>query len=332
MQPRLSGTDSKSGPASAAERDEPEPVAQPLQRGAGHEDAPLEREDVVGRRCARRPSPAGRRRDRARSAPTLTSRNEPVPYVFLDMPGSTHACPKSAACWSPAIAADRDAQAEKRRRVGRPDRPGARLDRRAAPRAGCRRARRARDRNHRGRGRTGASGSRCSASVARTAPPVSRAMSQVSTVARADLAALRASGERRVLAEQPLELRGGEVRVEQQSGPAPDLRLLAAGAMLGADPGAAPALPDDRRGDRFERSPVEDDERLALVGDADRGRVAHRSRGAAPRTSRPPTPRAPMASCSTHPSCGCVTRTSRCARAAMWPSGLTSRQVVPEVP
>ena len=35
--------------------------------------------------------------------PRLTSTNEPVPYVFLVIPGSWHACPKSAACWSPAI-------------------------------------------------------------------------------------------------------------------------------------------------------------------------------------------------------------------------------------
>ena len=36
-------------------------------------------------------------------APTLVSTNEPVPYVFFVMPGSTHACPNSAACWSPAM-------------------------------------------------------------------------------------------------------------------------------------------------------------------------------------------------------------------------------------
>ena len=33
----------------------------------------------------------------------FVSTNDPVPYVFFVMPGSTHACPNSAACWSPAM-------------------------------------------------------------------------------------------------------------------------------------------------------------------------------------------------------------------------------------
>src|SRR5438270_13693258 len=36
-------------------------------------------------------------------APTFVSTNEPVPYVFFVIPGVTHACPNSAACWSPAM-------------------------------------------------------------------------------------------------------------------------------------------------------------------------------------------------------------------------------------
>ena len=31
------------------------------------------------------------------------STNDPVPYVFLVMPVSKHACPNSADCWSPAM-------------------------------------------------------------------------------------------------------------------------------------------------------------------------------------------------------------------------------------
>ena len=38
-----------------------------------------------------------------RSDPVCSRMKEPVPYVFLAMPTSVHAWPKSAACWSPAI-------------------------------------------------------------------------------------------------------------------------------------------------------------------------------------------------------------------------------------
>ena len=37
------------------------------------------------------------------SSPVFISMKQPVPYVFLAMPGSKQAWPKSAACWSPAI-------------------------------------------------------------------------------------------------------------------------------------------------------------------------------------------------------------------------------------
>ena len=35
----------------------------------------------------------------------LARTNDPVPYVHLASPGAKHACPNSAACWSPAIPA-----------------------------------------------------------------------------------------------------------------------------------------------------------------------------------------------------------------------------------
>ncbi len=37
--------------------------------------------------------------------PAFSSTNDPVPYVFLPIPGSVHAWPNSAACWSPATPA-----------------------------------------------------------------------------------------------------------------------------------------------------------------------------------------------------------------------------------
>ena len=38
-------------------------------------------------------------------SPTFISIKQPVPYVFLTMPFSRHACPNKEACWSPAMAA-----------------------------------------------------------------------------------------------------------------------------------------------------------------------------------------------------------------------------------
>jgi hypothetical protein len=37
--------------------------------------------------------------------PVFWSMKQPVPYVFLVRPASVHSCPKSAACWSPAMPA-----------------------------------------------------------------------------------------------------------------------------------------------------------------------------------------------------------------------------------
>src|SRR4029450_10116790 len=39
------------------------------------------------------------------AAPGLSSMKHPVPYVFFAAPGVRHACPNSAACWSPATPA-----------------------------------------------------------------------------------------------------------------------------------------------------------------------------------------------------------------------------------
>jgi hypothetical protein len=37
--------------------------------------------------------------------PVCINMKQPVPYVFFTMPGATQRCPKSAACWSPAMPA-----------------------------------------------------------------------------------------------------------------------------------------------------------------------------------------------------------------------------------
>ncbi len=271
MQPRLSGTDSKSGPASAAELDQPEPIAQPLKRGPGHEDAPLEREDVV------RADAPGDGREQTRSGvghrPADVDEEERAGAVRVLGHTGLDACLAEQGCLLVARdPADRRPDAEEGPWVCRADRPGARMDCRQDP------ERDAEERAELGveiaagevveegparvarvGGDDGARGEPCDE------PGVDRA--------RADLTAFGTCGQRSILTEQPLEFRCREVRVEQQPGPAADLRLLAAGAVLRADPRAAPALPDDGGCDRLERPAVEDHERLALVGDADRGRL-----------------------------------------------------------
>ena len=43
--------------------------------------------------------------DAIRFVPVFMSMKHPVPYVFFTIPGLRHACPKRAACWSPAMPA-----------------------------------------------------------------------------------------------------------------------------------------------------------------------------------------------------------------------------------
>ena len=73
--------------------------------------------------------------------------------------------------------------------------------------------------------------------------------------------------------EQPGDLAGGKIRIEQQPGLGPDLQLMAAGAQGFAHRGGAPVLPDDGVVDRLAGRPVPDHRRFALVADADAGDV-----------------------------------------------------------
>ena len=73
--------------------------------------------------------------------------------------------------------------------------------------------------------------------------------------------------------QQPRDLGGGEIRVEEQAGFRRNLGLVTGGAKRGAYVGCAPVLPDDRAMDRLAGLPVPDDHRLALVGDADGGDI-----------------------------------------------------------
>src|SRR5207249_4998169 len=72
--------------------------------------------------------------------------------------------------------------------------------------------------------------------------------------------------------EEPLDLRSGEVRVEEQSSPCAEERFQPLGSELLAERRRAPVLPDYRVGDRASVA-VPDDRRLALVRDSNGGQV-----------------------------------------------------------
>jgi hypothetical protein len=69
--------------------------------------------------------------------------------------------------------------------------------------------------------------------------------------------------------EQPLDLRPGEVGVEDEPGALAKERLVAGGAQLFAAVGGAAVLPDERALQRRAGAPVPGHDRLALVGDPD---------------------------------------------------------------
>ena len=107
--------------------------------------------------------------------------------------------------------------------------------------------------------------------------------------------------------ENPGDLRGAEIGIEQQPGLRLDHRLAAVGAELVADAGRAAILPDDRAVDRLAGRAVPDDDRLALVGDADGGDVgrlqAWPSCSASTATASC-VDQISSGSCSTQPGCG----------------------------
>ncbi len=196
------------------------------------------------------------------------------------MPGSKQAWPNSAACWSPAMpligdavdavdAARDDAEPARRRphlgqrgRSGTPNRSHSSVDH-ASVRMSNSIVRDALD-----------------DSVACTAPPVSFHSSHESIVPNArsalDLDA--------ALAEQPLDLRAREVRVEHEAGRVAHQRQVAGVAQLVAARRGAAVLPHDGAVQRRARRARPGDDRLALVGDADGGdRLVER--GAAARAS-----------------------------------------------
>ena len=136
--------------------------------------------------------------------------------------------------------------------------------------------------------------------------PVSLNTSQESIVPKT------ASRGRLDVAQQPLDLRPGEVGIEDEAGALADERLVPGLAQLVAARRRAPVLPDERVVDRLAGARVPGDDGLALVGDPDRVearriglRVGERMRGDPLVTSQ-----ISFASCSTQPGRGKCWRNS----------------------
>ena len=175
-----------------------------------------------------------------------------MPYVFFACPARKHAWPKVAACWSPAIAGDRDRPAEQLR-VGLAEH---------ARRGPHLRQHRSRHAISSSSSSSHASGGCRTASVRlafETSVACTRPAGQPPEQERVDRA--EASSPRSARArsaghgvEDVRDLRAREVRVERQPGLRPNSWLVARGAQLVADRRGDPALPHDRIGDRHARS------------------------------------------------------------------------------
>ena len=105
--------------------------------------------------------------------------------------------------------------------------------------------------------------------------------------AERELAALGTGASAGHGVEDVRDLRPAEVRVQGQSRPLAEERLVARGPQPLARGRRDPRLPDDRVGDRLAGRAIPDDRRLALVRDADRGDPAPRRRPGARPPARP---------------------------------------------
>ena len=111
------------------------------------------------------------------------------------------------------------------------------------------------------------------ASVRWERPPVRRQSRKQSTVPKRSSprsAALAGAGH---VVEDPAQLGGGEIRIDQQPGARADIGLVAGGLEFGTVVGGTTILPDDGRVDQVAAGGVPDQRGLALVGDADGGDV-----------------------------------------------------------
>ena len=89
--------------------------------------------------------------------------------------------------------------------------------------------------------------------------------------AECQLAAFRRLARARDLVQQPGELGGREVGVDQEAGALPHQGVVTCGAELAAALGGPPVLPDDRAVHRLAGRPLPQHHGLTLVGDAECG-------------------------------------------------------------
>ena len=104
--------------------------------------------------------------------------------------------------------------------------------------------------------------------------------------AEGEMAVLGARARALDVVEQPGDLGGGEIGIEQQPGLGRDRRLVPCLLQRPAHVGRASVLPDDGAVDRLAAAPVPDEAGLALVGDADGGNVAGVELGGGHRLAR----------------------------------------------
>ncbi len=114
----------------------------------------------------------------------------------------------------------------------------------------------------------------------RSGPPVRFQRTHASTVQNDRSGSSAASGEL-ARAKQPGGLGGAEVRIEHEAGPLAHEREVAGSSQLVTHRRGAAVLPHDGAVQRTPVRPVEGDERLPLVGDADGGDPCARSGEAA---------------------------------------------------
>src|SRR6188472_1660441 len=187
------------------------------------------------------------------SSPRATRTNVPVPYVALASPGVKHPCPKSAACWSPAIPA---IGTRAPRSVASPITAEERTTSGSTARSTPNSSSSSSSQAPAARSRSIVRDVRASGRELPHEPGVDRAEGQL-------------TGGQLGAREDPLELRGREVRVGHEARSLPDQQRRQLRAALRG----APVLPDDRGMHRPPRRPLPDDGRLTLVRDSDRGEV-----------------------------------------------------------
>ena len=269
--PPVSGTPAREWACLRRGLEEPQPVTQPLDRRTRHEDRALERVRHLG--VAARPGDRGHEPVHGRRpvGPDVDQHEGAGAVRVLRHARLEARLPEQGGLLVARDAAHRDPEPGGAFRVGGAEAPGAREHgRQARTRDAEQRGQLVRplervDVEHHGAARVRRLG--------RVHPAVG-APGEVPEDPRVDRADGERAGRRHpALAEQPLELGGGEVRVEHEAGPGPDQRFVALLAQLVASRRGATVLPHERTVHGPAGGAVPGDHRLPLVGDPDRDDV-----------------------------------------------------------